>query len=61
MNKKSKPTFNISGGFSIWYLDLKIPKMRFEAGMYTRRRDAKRAAFRAARLLGLNDFDIKFQ
>lgn len=58
--KKSSPKFVISGSYGVWYLELNVPKMWANFGTYTRRRDAKRAAFRAARLLGLSDCEIKY-
>lgn len=58
---KNKPKFVIGGTGSYWWLQLQVPKMRMDIGpFYTRRRDAKRAAFRAARLLGLSDYEIKY-
>lgn len=64
--KKNKPkfVFDIQGNYDYWCLTLKLPYgQEFENWkVFTRRRDAKRAALRAARRLGWDpmQFGIKY-
>jgi hypothetical protein len=63
--KKNKPKymFEIIGYGDFWDLTLNIPYQRFGiVGYFTRRRDAKRAALRAARRFGWDpmQFGIKY-
>jgi hypothetical protein len=64
--KKNKPkfVFEIHGSYDYWCLTLNLPyAQEFEyCGIFTRRRDAKRAALRAARRLGWDpmQFGIKY-
>jgi hypothetical protein len=64
--KKNKPkfVFEISGSYGNWWLTLQLPYGQdFEyTGFFSRRRDAKRAALRAARRFGWDpmQFAIKY-
>lgn len=62
--KKPKFIFDIRGGYGFWTMTLKLPYgQEFDCWKtFTRRRDAKRAALRAARRFGWDpmQFGIKY-